>query len=345
MNTIRLRTPFEVGDVPLAEYPRPQFARDSYKTLNGYWDYAVFNRNDGFPGWQGKILVPFSPESLLSGLPEGMQIMPDDVLCYRLKFDVEQSFLKAHTFLHFDAVDCVCTVTLNDCELGTHVGGYTAFTFDVSSAIKVGTNVLEVVVTDPSDTSYHSRGKQRINHGGIWYTPQSGIWQSVWMESVPATYLKDMTILPDIDRDKLIVKLDIEGNAQSADVVIMDGNKLLKAHKCFGDTAVIDFDGYELWSPENPKLYDLAVKVGDDIVRSYFGMRKFSVITDRKGYRRLALNNKPYFHTGVLDQGYWSDGMLTPPSNAALEYDVKLVKSMGFNMIINHYCHWKLDSI
>lgn len=336
MNTIRLRTPFEVGDVPLAEYPRPQFARDSYKTLNGYWDYAVFNRNDGFPGWQGKILVPFSPESLLSGLPEGMQIMPDDVLCYRLKFDVEQSFLKAHTFLHFDAVDCVCTVTLNDCELGTHVGGYTAFTFDVSSAIKVGTNVLEVVVTDPSDTSYHSRGKQRINHGGIWYTPQSGIWQSVWMESVPATYLKDMTILPDIDRDKLIVKLDIEGNAQSADVVIMDGNKLLKAHKCFGDTAVIDFDGYELWSPENPKLYYLAVKVGDDIVRSYFGMRKFSVITDRKGYRRLALNNKPYFHTGVLDQGYWSDGMLTPPSNAALEYDVKLVKSMGFNMIRKH---------
>lgn len=336
MNTIRLRTPFEVGDVPLAEYPRPQFARDSYKTLNGYWDYAIFNRADGFPGWQGKILVPFSPESLLSGLPEGMAVMPDDVLCYRLKFDVEDGFLRSRTFLHFDAVDCVCTVYLNEKEIGSHVGGFTPFTIDVTDVICTGANILELVVTDPSDTSYHTRAKQRIKHGGIWYTPQSGIWQSVWLESVPETYLRDMTIIPDIDRDKLILKFDVEGKPDSVDVVITDGNKLLKAQKCFGDSAVIDFDGYELWCPENPKLYDLAIKVGDDVVRSYFGMRKFSVITDRKGYKRLALNNKPYFHTGVLDQGYWSDGMLTPPSNAALEYDVKLVKSMGFNMIRKH---------
>lgn len=336
MNTIRLRTPFEVGNTPLSEYPRPQFARDSYKTLNGYWDYAVFKRSDGFPGWQGKILVPFSPECLLSGLPEGMEIKPDDALCYRLKFEVEDGFLKAHTFLHFDAVDCIATVYLNEKELGTHVGGYTAFGFDVTDVVKTGTNVLEVVVTDPSDTSYHSRGKQKLNHGQIWYTPQSGIWQSVWMESVPDPYLRDITILPDIDRDKLVIKLDVAGSAESADIAIMDGNKLLKAVKCFGDTAVIDLDSYELWSPENPKLYDLAIKVGDDVVRSYFGMRKFSVVTDRKGFKRLALNNKPYFHSGVLDQGYWSDGMLTPPSNAALEYDVKLVKSLGFNMIRKH---------
>ena len=336
MNTIRLRTPFEVGDKPLAEYPRPQFARDSYINLNGYWDYAIYNRNDEFPGWQGKILVPFSPESLLSGLPEGTAVLPDDVLCYRLKFDVKPDFPKAHTFLHFDAVDCKCRVYLNEKELGTHVGGYVPFTFDVTRTLRAGGNILEVVVTDPSDTSWHTRAKQRIKRGGIWYTPQSGIWQSVWLESVPATYLRDMTILPDIDRDKLVLKLDIEGEATCADVVVMDGNKLLKAQKCFGDTVVVDFDDYELWSPENPKLYDLAVRVGDDVVRSYFGMRKFSVITDRKGYKRLALNNKPYFHSGVLDQGYWSDGMLTPPSYAALEYDVKIVKAMGFNMIRKH---------
>lgn len=336
MNTIRLRTPFEVGDKPLAEYPRPQFARDSYINLNGYWDYAIYNRNDEFPGWQGKILVPFSPESLLSGLPEGTAVLPDDVLCYRLKFDVKPDFPKAHTFLHFDAVDCKCRVYLNEKELGTHVGGYVPFTFDVTRTLRAGGNILEVVVTDPSDTSWHTRAKQRIKRGGIWYTPQSGIWQSVWLESVPATYLRDMTILPDIDRDKLVLKLDIEGEATCADVVVMDGNKLLKAQKCFGDTVVVDFDDYELWSPENPKLYDLAVRVGDDVVRSYFGMRKFSVITDRKGYKRLALNNKPYFHSGVLDQGYWSDGMLTPPSYAALEYDVKFVKAMGFNMIRKH---------
>ena len=336
MNTIRLRTPFEVGDKPLAEYPRPQFARDSYINLNGYWDYAIYNRNDEFPGWQGKILVPFSPESLLSGLPEGTAVLPDDVLCYRLKFDVKPDFPKAHTFLHFDAVDCKCRVYLNEKELGTHVGGYVPFTFDVTRTLRAGGNILEVVVTDPSDTSWHTHAKQRIKRGGIWYTPQSGIWQSVWLESVPATYLRDMTILPDIDRDKLVLKLDIEGEATCADVVVMDGNKLLKAQKCFGDTVVVDFDDYELWSPENPKLYDLAVRVGDDVVRSYFGMRKFSVITDRKGYKRLALNNKPYFHSGVLDQGYWSDGMLTPPSYAALEYDVKFVKAMGFNMIRKH---------
>lgn len=263
-------------------------------------------------------------------------MLPDDVLCYRLKFDVKPDFPKAHTFLHFDAVDCKCRVYLNEKELGTHVGGYVPFTFDVTRTLRAGGNILEVVVTDPSDTSWHTRAKQRIKRGGIWYTPQSGIWQSVWLESVPATYLRDMTILPDIDRDKLVLKLDIEGEATCADVVVMDGNKLLKAQKCFGDTVVVDFDDYELWSPENPKLYDLAVRVGDDVVRSYFGMRKFSVITDRKGYKRLALNNKPYFHSGVLDQGYWSDGMLTPPSYAALEYDVKFVKAMGFNMIRKH---------
>ena len=335
MNTIRLKTPFEVSDVPLSEYPRPQFARDSYKTLNGWWDYAVYKSKDGFPGWQGKILVPYSPECLLSGLPEGIEVKPDDELRYRLKFTVEESFLKAHTFLHFDAVDCYATVVLNGVELGTHVGGYTPFGFDVTGVVKAGGNILEVLVTDPSDTSYHSRGKQKLRHGGIWYTPQSGIWQSVWMESVPEAYLGDITIIPDIDRDKLVLKLDAVG-ADSADIAVMDGNKLLKAVKVQGKLAEIDLDNYELWSPENPKLYDLAVKVGDDVVRSYFGMRKFSVVTDRKGFKRLALNNKPYFHTGVLDQGYWSDGMLTPPSNAALEYDVKLVKSLGFNMIRKH---------
>ena len=220
MNTIRLKTPFEVSDVPLSEYPRPQFARDSYKTLNGWWDYAVYKSKDGFPGWQGKILVPYSPECLLSGLPEGIEVKPDDELRYRLKFTVEESFLKAHTFLHFDAVDCYATVVLNGVELGTHVGGYTPFGFDVTGVVKAGGNILEVLVTDPSDTSYHSRGKQKL-------------WQSVWMESVPEAYLGDITIIPDIDRDKLVLKLDTVG-ADSADIAVMDGNKLLKAVKVQG---------------------------------------------------------------------------------------------------------------
>ena len=336
MNTIRLKTPFEVGDKPLSEYPRPQFARDSYLNLNGWWDYAICDRAEAFPGWQGKILVPFSPESLLSGLPEGTEVTPSDVLYYRLKFTVPEGFLKAHTFLHFGAVDCACRVYLNEKELGTHVGGYTPFSFDITAAVREGANTLELAVTDPSDTEWHSRGKQRIKHGGIWYTPQSGIWQTVWMESVPETYLKDLTILPDIDRDRLVLELDIAGNADSVNVIVSDGVNALVNQKAEGDRVVIAMPEYELWTPENPKLYDLYIKVGEDVVRSYFGMRKFSVVTDRKGFKRLALNNVPYFQTGVLDQGYWSDGMLTPPSNAALEYDVKLVKSMGFNMIRKH---------
>lgn len=335
MKTIRLRTPFEISSIPLSEYPRPQFARDSYLTLNGEWQYGIYRKSEKFGGYQGKILVPFSPECLLSGLPDGTIVTPDDTLYYQREFTIQKGFVQSHTFLHFDAVDYECAVILNGKAVGEHKGGFVPFTIDVSNAITEGTNKIEVIVNDPSDTSYHSRGKQALKHGQIWYTPQSGIWQSVWLESVPDVYLKDVTIVPNIDTNELILKLDKSANI-AADVVILDGDKPVYAGKFDGDTAVIKLENYELWSPENPKLYDLAIKVGNDVVKSYFGMRKFSLVTDKNGVKRLGLNNKPYFHTGVLDQGYWSDGMLTPPSNAALEYDVKLVKKMGFNMIRKH---------
>ncbi len=338
--TVRLSTPFEVGEIPLAEYPRPQFARDSYLTLNGKWDYAILRKSEPFGGeYQGKILVPFSPEALLSGLPEGTCVKPDDALYYHRTFDVPALFLKAHTVLHFDAVDFECKVTLNGAIVGEHSGGYMPFALDVTDAIKIGENTIEVVVTDPSDTSYHTHAKQAIKRGGIWYTPQSGIWQSVWLESMPEAYLEDVTILPDIDRN--VVKLSfVKSKDLPVEVLVLDSpegeQRQLAAAICKGDEIEIEMKDYELWSPENPKLYGLAFKIGDDIVRSYFGMRKFSWMKDSKGYMRMALNNKPYFMSGVLDQGYWSDGMLTPPSNAALEWDVKLVKSMGFNMIRKH---------
>ncbi len=335
MKTIRLRTPFEVGNVPLSEYPRPQFARESYITLNGEWEYAIYRKSETFEGYQGKILVPFSPESLLSGLPEGTAVTPNDVLYYHRTFSVPADFIKNCTLIHFDAVDFECKIAINGISIGEHKGGYMPFALDVSRAIRQGANTIDVVVTDPSDTSYHTHAKQAIKRGGIWYTPQSGIWQSVWLESMPKEHLKDVTIIPDIDNNTLTLKFKKSGTAP-VDVVILDGDTPLYAGQFDTDTAVIPFENYELWSPENPKLYDLAFKVGDDVVRSYFGMRKFSWVTDSKGVKRMGLNNKPYFHTGVLDQGYWSDGMLTPPSNAALEYDVKLVKSMGFNMIRKH---------
>ncbi len=336
METVRLRTPFEVSETPLAEYPRPQFARDSYITLNGKWDYAIMRKSENFEGaYQGKILVPFSPESLLSGLPEGTVVTPNDVLYYHRTFNVPDGFIKAHTLIHFDAVDFECKITLNGINVGEHRGGYMPFAIDVSSAIRKGENDIRLVVTDPSDTSYHTHAKQAIKRGGIWYTPQSGIWQSVWLESMPEVYLKDVTIVPDIDNDLLKLTFDKSTDAP-VDIIVLDNGKIKATATCEGSYIEIPLSDYELWCPENPKLYDLAFKVGDDTVKSYFGMRKFSWVTDSKGFKRMGLNNKPYFHTGVLDQGYWSDGMLTPPSNAALEYDVKLVKSMGFNMIRKH---------
>ena len=333
--TTRLFTPFDIGDIPLSEYPRPQFQRDSYFTLNGKWQYAIYRSSEKFDGYQGEILVPFSPESLLSGLPEGTMVTPNDVLYYHRTFTLPLDFIKSKTFLHFGAVDYACKVTVNGCVVGEHFGGYTPFSFDVSDVINRGENTVEVVVTDPSDTSYHSRGKQTLKKGNIWYTPQSGIWQSVWLESVPNTYLRDLTLIPDIDNDCLFVRLDKPAGAL-AEIIVADNGVTLSKIACDRDMAVVSMTDYQLWTPENPKLYDIIIKVGDDIVKSYFGMRKFSIITDKLGFRRLGLNNKPYFHKGVLDQGYWSDGMLTPPSNVALEYDVKLVKSMGFNMIRKH---------
>lgn len=336
METIRLKTPFEVGNVPLSEYPRPQFARNSYFTLNGKWDYAILRKSEVFNGnYQGKILVPFSPECLLSGLPEGAIVTPDDVLYYHRTFTLSPDFIKCHTVLHFDAVDFACKIIVNNVTVGEHFGGYVPFSFDVSRAIVSGENSIEVIVTDPSDTSYHTHAKQATKRGGIWYTPQSGIWQSVWLESMPENYLKDVTIVPDIDNNTLNLTFEKCGNVP-VEILIIDDGKMIKNATCEGNRISIPLENYELWSPEHPKLYDLAFKMDTDIVRSYFGMRKFSWVTDKKGIKRMGLNNKPYFHTGVLDQGYWSDGMLTPPSNAALEYDVKLVKSMGFNMIRKH---------
>ncbi len=339
METVRLNTLFNPGEVPLAEYPRPQFERKSYFTLNGKWDYAILRKSETFSGaYQGKILVPYSPESLLSGLPEGTVVTPDDKLYYHRSFEVPAEFIKSRTFINFGAVDFWCRVTLNGQTVGEHSGGYMPFSFDISDMIKPGANVIDIEVTDPSDTSYHTHAKQSIKRGGIWYTPQSGIWQSVWMESMPEAYLKDVTIIPDIDNDLVKLKFDKSADVP-VEVLVLDGidsTKQLAAVICEGDEIDIPMKNYELWSPENPKLYGLAFKLGEDIVKSYFGMRKFSFVTDSKGFKRMALNNKPYFMSGVLDQGYWSDGMLTPPENKALEYDVKLVKSMGFNMIRKH---------
>jgi len=334
---IRLESKFfnEVGEIPFPEYPRPQLERNSFLNLNGKWQFAMQKKAEEFKGYDKEILVPFSPESLLSGL-DGKVAMPDDVLYYKRSFNLDKSFLKERTIIHFGAVDCECVVKINGEEACRHVGGFVPFSFEITNYVKEGENEIEVVVTDPSDTSYHSRGKQSLKNGGIWYTPQSGIWQTVWIESLPKDFIKDITIIPDIDSGEVTIKAAFDGEAGEFSAIAYDGGKEIGRAVSSSGKAVIKLDGFELWSPENPKLYDLIIEYREDKIKSYFGMRKFSIITDEKGKKRLALNNKPYFHNGVLDQGYWSDGMLTPPCDAAMKYDIKLMKDMGFNMLRKH---------
>lgn len=312
---------------PLIEYPRPQFVRNSFINLNGKWA-CEFTRSDEIPqNFSREIIVPFSPETPLSGV--GRMLMPDEYLHYKKEFDIAPDFNKGRVFIHFGAVDQIATVYLNGVKIGTHSGGYTPFSFEITDCIKEKGNVLNVVVRDFSDTAEYSRGKQKIKRGGIWYSPQSGIWQTVWLESTPETYLKKVKITPDFDREEVRFDFCGQGGVQTS---VYDGDNLIaETTEC-----IVKLPDFKAWSPENPFLYKVVFTCGKDRVRSYFGMRKFSVGTDKNGIKRLFLNNKPYFHNGLLDQGYYPDGYLTPPSNSALENDVKTVKSMGFNMLRKH---------
>ncbi len=320
-------------DCPLSEYPRPQMTRDSYICLNGQWDYAIQDKNVPLADYQGKITVPFSPECILSGVER--IVMPTDVLYYRRTFDLPQGFNKGRVLINFDAIDYAATVYLNGIKVKHHLGGYFPFSVDITSALQDGTNELTLTVTDPSDTMPQSRGKQKLKRGGIFYTPQSGIWQTVWLESVPETYISALTLTPNIDEGTLNVKVESAG-AANGKAVAYDGDNVVAEADLVDGECNLKIANAKLWSPENPFLYDLKVTYGDDEVGSYFGMRKFSVGKDANGIPRMMLNNKPYFHNGLLDQGYWSDGLYTPPSDEAMIYDVQICKEMGFNMLRKH---------
>lgn len=312
---------------PLAEYPRPQFVRNSYINLNGCWK-CEFSKSSELPSdFKTDITVPFSPETPLSGV--GRVLEPSEYLHYEKRFNIPSDFNKGRVFIHFGAVDQIADVYLNGVHIGSHSGGYTPFSFEITDNIKEGENHLNVTVRDFSDTKQYSRGKQKFNRGGIWYSPQSGIWQTVWLESTPKEYLHSVKITPDFDNEQ--VRFDFEADAEVL-VSVYDGDMLI------AETAekVVRIPNFKPWSPESPFLYNVVFSCGKDRVRSYFGMRKFSVGKDEKGMPRLFLNNKPYFHNGLLDQGYYPDGFLTPPSNEAMEYDVKTVKKMGFNMLRKH---------
>lgn len=315
---------------PLAEYPRPQLVRSSYLNLNGEWE-CEFSRSAEIPAKFGtKILVPFSPETPLSGV--GRVLAPNEYLHYKKVFFVPADFNKGRILIHFGAVDQIAEVYVNGKKAGTHIGGYTPFTVHATEFIKPGEdNTIIVSVKDYSDTKQYSKGKQKFKRGGIWYSPQSGIWQTVWMESVPHDYIEKLRITPDIDREE--VRFEYSGTGDlPVTAAVYDGDTLIAETT----DKVVKLPDCKLWSPEHPFLYNVVFTAGEDRVKSYFGMRKFSVGTDENGIKRLFLNNKPYFHNGLLDQGYYPDGFLTPPSNAAMENDVKAVKNMGFNMLRKH---------
>lgn len=315
---------------PLPEYPRPQFVRDSYISLNGEWNYAI-TKSSSIPatGFPGRIIVPFSPETELSGVCR--MITPQDYLFYQKSFVLPEGFNKGRVFVNFGAVDQVAEVYLNGNLVGSHTGGYTPFKLELTEhlADEGCENSLVVCVKDYTDTKSYSRGKQKIKRGGIWYSPQSGIWQSVWLESTPVKYLESVRITPDYDNG--LVKFEYFGT-DDVRVIIYDGKREVANTK----EHVVKIPNFHEWSPESPFLYHVDFRACGEVIKSYFGMRKFSVGTDANGIKRLFLNNKPYFHNGLLDQGYYSDGYLTPPDNEAMENDVIFAKTAGFNMLRKH---------
>ena len=329
----------------LPEYPRPIMERAEWQNLNGLWNYAILPAGQQVPSnFDGEILVPFAVESSLSGVQK--MLGKENELWYQRKFTVPSKWKSSKVLLHFGAVDWKADVWVNDVKVGQHTGGYAPFSFDITPTLKNGgANKLVVKVWDPTDEGFQPRGKQVNKPEGIWYTPVSGIWQTVWIEPVPDHYIENIKITPDIDSKILQVEAFANSKNTSNKVVVKvkDGNRIVATAQSINNVPVeVPMpEDMRLWSPDDPFLYSVEIELRNndkqiDKVGSYTAMRKYSMKRDDKGIVRLQLNNKDLFQFGPLDQGWWPDGLYTAPTDEALLYDVQKTKDLGFNMIRKH---------
>jgi len=344
--TLKTRWASKVSSTtPLPEYPRPQLERTQWLNLNGSWQYAILPKSqESAPAsYAGNILVPYAVESALSGVQK--TVGKDSILWYKRSFTVPANFKNKNILLHFGAVDWQTDVYINGKHAGTHQGGYDPFSFDISSLLKKsGVQEIVVKVWDPSDEGPQPRGKQIIKPHGIWYTPVTGIWQTVWLEPVAPTYIASLKPVPDIDKQSLQLAVNTE-HLQPGDqvkITALDGAQQVAEQTLDNaSAATLNIAKAKLWSPSSPSLYKLKVSIlrkGKiiDEVKSYFAMRKISMAPDQQGTQRMLLNNNFVFQFGPLDQGWWPDGLYTAPTDEALRFDIEKTKELGFNMIRKH---------
>ena len=324
----QLVTPFE-KDTALSwqrEYPRPQLKRDNWQSLCGQWQLSVKSAHSGICAL-GDITVPYPPESRISGIMR--PLAEDEQYIYKKAFTVDDTYSGKRVLLHFGAVDTHCTVFVNGKNAGSHSGGYLPFTLDITDLVTAGENTVTVEVTDTLDIDL-AYGKQTKKRGGMWYTPVSGIWQPVWLEAVPFGYIKEIRLTPSLDS----ITMETDGGAEEKTVVITTTQGEI-THTFCGDKTTVKLPNPQHWSPENPYLYTFTLTSGEDKIESYFALRTVTV-EKVKGQSYICLNGKPYFFHGLLDQGYYSDGIYTPATPQGYIYDIQTMKDMGFNMLRKH---------